>query len=50
MLAISKSDQLDDELKDEIKKDLPDISWVYISSITMEGITELKDELWKLLN
>jgi GTP-binding protein len=50
MLAISKSDQLDDELKDEIKKELPDIPWVFISSFTMEGITRLKDDLWKLLN
>ncbi len=50
MLAISKSDQLDDELKDEIQSDLPDIPWVFISSFTSEGITTLKDGLWKLLN
>jgi GTP-binding protein len=50
MLAISKSDQLDDELKNEIKKDLPDIQWVFVSSFTKEGITRLKDGLWKLLN
>ena len=50
MLAISKSDQLDDELKEEIKTDLPDIPYVFISSFTKEGITKLKDALWKLLN
>ena len=50
ILAISKSDMLDDELKNEIRKDLPDISRVFISSITGEGITALKDMIWKVLN
>lgn len=50
ILAISKSDMLDDELKDEIRKELPDISRVFISSITGEGITTLKDMIWKVLN
>jgi len=49
VLAISKSDMLDDELKNEIKKDLPDIPHVFISSITQKGIEELKDLLWKAL-
>jgi len=50
ILAISKSDMLDDELKDEIRKDLPDISRLFISSITGEGLTALKDMIWKVLN
>ena len=50
LLAISKSDLLDDELTDEIKQDLPDIPCVFISSITKQGITELKDIIWKNLN
>ena len=50
VLAISKSDFLDDELKDEIKLDLPDVPYIFISSIINEGITELKDIIWKELN
>ncbi|MDY0097886.1 MAG: GTPase ObgE [Bacteroidales bacterium] len=50
ILAISKSDMLDGELKEEIRKDLPDISRVFISSITGEGLTALKDMIWKQLN
>ena len=50
VLAITKSDMLDDELIDEIKKDLPDIPYVFISSVINMGITELKDILWQELN
>ncbi len=51
LLAISKSDMLDDELKEEIEKELPkDISHLFISSIEQTGLQELKDQLWKLLN
>jgi GTPase len=50
VLAISKSDMLDDELISEIRKDLPDISRVFISSLTGQGITTLKDMIWKVLN
>jgi GTPase len=50
VLAISKSDLLDEELKDEIKKDLPNIPYVFISSLTNYGLTELKDKLWSELN
>lgn len=49
-LAISKSDMLDDELEGEIKQHLPDIPYVFISSITNKGILELKDLLWKEMN
>ncbi len=51
LLAISKSDMLDDELKEEIEKELPnEISHLFLSSIAQTGLTELKDQLWKLLN
>jgi len=50
VLAISKSDFLDEELKDETRKDLPEIPRVFISSVTMSGLTTLKDMLWKEMN
>ena len=51
LLAISKSDMLDDELKDEIQKELPkSVSCLFISSIAQTGLSELKDKLWQLLN
>jgi GTP-binding protein len=50
LLAISKSDMLDEELMAEIRKVLPDISRVFISSLTGQGITTLKDMIWKVLN
>ena len=50
LLAISKSDMLDDELKEEIKQDLPDIPYLFISSVAQMGLTELKDLIWKHLN
>ncbi len=51
ILAISKSDMLDDELKKEIKKHLPrKVSTLFISSVTGEGIQALKDVIWEKLN
>ncbi len=51
ILAISKSDMLDDELIDEIKKHLPeDVPHVFISAVTGQGIDHLKDMLWKAIN
>lgn len=51
LLAISKSDMLDDELKEEIKQELPEgINTVFISSVAQLGLLELKDELWKMMN
>ncbi len=47
VMAISKSDLLDEELMIEIRKDLPDLPRVFISSITGLGLTTLKDMLWK---
>ncbi|WP_271407115.1 GTPase ObgE [Tenacibaculum soleae] len=51
LLAISKSDMLDDELKEEIKKELPEgIEALFISSVAQQGLMELKDKLWQMLN
>lgn len=51
VLAISKSDMLDDELKAAIEKELPkNIPHVFISSITGQGLQQLKDLLWNTLN
>lgn len=50
VLAISKSDMLDEELMNEIRNDLPELPRVFISSLTGQGITTLKDMIWKVLN
>lgn len=51
LLAISKSDMLDDELKQEIANDLPEgVEALFISSVAQMGLMELKDKLWKYLN
>jgi len=51
IIAISKSDMLDDELKEAIEKELPtDIPHIFISSIANKGLLKLKDMLWATLN
>lgn len=51
VIAISKSDMLDEELKEALEKELPaNIPHIFISSIAHKGLTELKDMLWKVLN
>ena len=51
VIAISKSDLLDEELIAAIKKELPqDLPYIFISSVTNKNIPELKDLLWKVLN
>jgi GTP-binding protein len=51
IIAISKSDMLDAELKEAITKELPaTVPHLFISSVTQQGIVELKDFLWKVLN
>ena len=51
MLAITKCDLLDEELTQEIKKELPaDVKSVFISSISQIGIVELKDMIWKMIH
>ena len=51
VLAITKSDLLDDELIEALSEDLPEgIPYLFISAVAGKGITELKDLLWKALN
>ncbi|MEO9893228.1 GTPase ObgE [Aurantibacter sp.] len=54
LVVISKSDMLDDELKQEMSveldKDLKGVPYMFISSVAQQGITELKDRLWAMLN
>ena len=53
LVAISKSDLLDNELKTELKAELDKVlpvDYLFISSITQTGIVDLKDLLWEQLN
>lgn len=53
IVAISKSDLLDDELKAELKEELDGelpVDYLFISSVAQQGLQELKDKLWKMLN
>ncbi len=51
VLAITKSDLVDEELKELLKPEIPEnIPYVFISSVAQLGLTELKDLLWKTIN
>jgi len=50
LLAITKSDMLDEELKAEMEKELPKVPHIFISSVAQQGLVELKDMLWKAIN
>jgi GTP-binding protein len=53
LVAISKCDMLDDELRAELKSELDKtlpVEYLFISSVAQKGITELKDKLWAMLN
>ncbi len=50
ILAVTKADLLDEELTREIIPELPDVPWVFISSVTGKGMEEMKDLIWKYLN
>jgi len=54
LLVISKCDMLDDELKAEMKqlldKEIKGVPYLFISSVAQQGLTELKDKLWEMLN
>ena len=54
LVAISKSDMLDEELIDEItselQQDLQNVPFMFISSVAQSGLQELKDALWEALN
>ncbi|MCH4823943.1 GTPase ObgE [Gramella lutea] len=53
LVAISKSDLLDEELKAEMASELDKelkLPYIFISSVAQMGLTELKDKLWQMLN
>ena len=54
LVVVSKSDMLDDELKSEMKaqldKEFKGVQYMFISSVAQQGLQELKDKLWKMLN
>jgi GTP-binding protein len=51
ILAISKSDLLDDIMIQQMKKMLPKgVPAIFISSVSQQGIEQLKDLIWKTLN
>lgn len=54
LVVVSKCDMLDDELQAELKiqldKEFKGINYMFISSVAQQGLTELKDKLWKMLN
>jgi GTP-binding protein len=52
-VVVSKSDMLDEELKSEISSILDrdlEVDYMFISSVAQQGLTELKDKLWQMLN
>lgn len=49
-LGISKADMLDDELMNEISKELGNIPHMFFSSVTCKNIQVLKDKIWEILN
>ena len=51
IISISKSDMLDEELKEEISNKFPENRKpIFFSSVTQEGLMELKDAIWKKLH
>jgi GTP-binding protein len=54
LLVISKSDMLDEELKTEMKQlldaQIKGVPYLFISSVAQQGLQELKDKLWQMLN
>ena len=53
LIAVTKSDLLDEELRHDISLELDkdlDNDYIFISSVANNGISELKDRLWNLLN
>jgi GTP-binding protein len=50
IMAVTKADMIDDELQEEIEKTLPNVPYVFISSVAQKGLAELKDLIWQKLN
>lgn len=49
LLAVTKCDIFDDEMLEDLKVDIPDVPYVFISSIAAKGLMQLKDKLWQML-
>ena len=53
LIAVTKSDLLDEELSKDISIELEkqlDVDYIFISSLANQGILELKEKLWHMLN
>jgi GTP-binding protein len=50
LLVITKCDLLDDELTEEIRKELPPVTYHFISAVANTGLVSLNDTIWKMLN
>lgn len=51
ILAISKADLVDEELKEMLLPEIPEeLPHIFISSVAQKGLTELKDLLWETIN
>ena len=51
VLAINKSDLIDEELKEMLKPEIPEgVPYLFISAVAQQGLTELKDLLWAAIN
>ena len=51
LLAVTKSDLLDEELMEELKEEFPeDLKTIFISSVSQFGLQSLKDEIWKMIH
>ena len=51
ILAITKADLLDEELRELLEPELPEgVKHIYVSAVAQQGIQELKDKLWRLIN
>ncbi|HER10022.1 MAG TPA: GTPase ObgE [Bacteroides sp.] len=50
LLVVSKSDLLDEELKEEIIREMPDVRYQFISAVANHGLVKLNDLIWNILN
>lgn len=50
IVAVSKSDMLDEELRAELYEEVKELNPHFISAVTGDGILELKDKMWRVLN
>lgn len=50
LLVVTKSDMLDEELMEEIKKDMPEVKYHFISAVANQGLVSLNDLIWTMLN